>query len=119
MHRSRATNLDLTSSRDGWPSSMRMVPSGLASVGVSRRSTASSRCSANMLQARRGYRFRLQRPGTTSMPIWPRAFPQLLAHLAHVRSISRFGVNVVVNEETLPDLDNIARVAADAGACEL
>ena len=43
----------------------------------------------------------------------------LLARLKHVRSISRFGVNVVINERTLPDLDEAATVAADAGACEL
>lgn len=48
-----------------------------------------------------------------------RSFPGFIAHLAHVRTISRFGVNVVVNDRTLPELDEVARVAADAGACEL
>jgi MoaA/NifB/PqqE/SkfB family radical SAM enzyme len=48
-----------------------------------------------------------------------RSFGKLLAHLEHVRSVSRFGVNVVINERTLPDLSEIAAVAAGAGACEL
>lgn len=48
-----------------------------------------------------------------------RSFPALLTHLKQVRSISRFGVNIVVNERTLPDLDEVAIVAVDAGACEL
>lgn len=48
-----------------------------------------------------------------------RSFAAFLTHLKHVRSISRFGVNVVINERTLPDLDEVAIVAADAGACEL
>lgn len=36
-----------------------------------------------------------------------------------MRSISRFGANVVVTDHTLPELDEVARVSADAGACEL
>jgi hypothetical protein len=48
-----------------------------------------------------------------------RSFAGLLARLCQVRSISRFGVNVVVNDHTLPDLVEVARVSADAGACEL
>ncbi len=48
-----------------------------------------------------------------------RPFPALLARLKHVRSISDFGVNIVINERTLPDLAEVAIVAADAGACEL
>jgi pyruvate-formate lyase-activating enzyme len=57
--------------------------------------------------------------GATYELIRRRPFPALLARLKHVRSISDFGVNVVINERTLPDLDEVARVAADAGACEL
>ncbi|MBI2571106.1 MAG: radical SAM protein [Candidatus Schekmanbacteria bacterium] len=57
--------------------------------------------------------------GATYESIRRRSFPELLARLKHVRSISRFGVNVVINERTLPDLDEAAVVAADAGACEL
>lgn len=48
-----------------------------------------------------------------------RPFPEFLARLEHVRAISRFGVNVVINERTLPELDDVARIAADAGGCEL
>jgi hypothetical protein len=36
-----------------------------------------------------------------------------------VRSISRFGINFLVNADTLPDLDAAASIAADAGASEL
>lgn len=57
--------------------------------------------------------------GATYESIRRRPFSELLARLKHVRSISRFGVNVVINERTLPDLDDAAIVAADAGACEL
>lgn len=57
--------------------------------------------------------------GGTYESIRRRSFPDLLGRLEQVRTISRFGVNVVVNERTLPDLDDVARVACDAGACEL
>jgi MoaA/NifB/PqqE/SkfB family radical SAM enzyme len=57
--------------------------------------------------------------GATYESIRRRSFPELIARLENVRAISPFGVNVVVNGRTLPDLDGVARVAADAGACEL
>lgn len=57
--------------------------------------------------------------GATYESIRRRSFSALLAHLKYVQSISPFGVNVVINERTLPDLDEAAIVAADAGACEL
>jgi MoaA/NifB/PqqE/SkfB family radical SAM enzyme len=57
--------------------------------------------------------------GTTYESIRRRSFSKLLGCLAHVRAVSRFGVNVVVNERTLPELDEVVRIAADAGACEL
>lgn len=57
--------------------------------------------------------------GATYESIRRRSFAELLVRLRDVRSISRFGVNVVVNEHTLPELDEVARVSADAGACEL
>lgn len=57
--------------------------------------------------------------GVTYESIRKRSFPELIASLDNVRAISRFGVNVVINERTLPDLDEVARIAAGAGACEL
>ena len=57
--------------------------------------------------------------GATYESIRRRPFPSLLERLKQVRSISSFGVNVVINKRTLPDLDETATVAADAGACEL
>lgn len=57
--------------------------------------------------------------GTTYESIRRRSFRELLARLEHVRFISSFGVNVVVNERTLSELDDVAVIAADAGACEL
>lgn len=57
--------------------------------------------------------------GATYESIRRRSFTALVARLENIRSISRFGVNVVINESTLPDLNDVALVAADAGACEL
>lgn len=57
--------------------------------------------------------------GATYESIRRRSFPELIARLENVRAISRFGVNVLVNERTLLELDDVALVAADAGACEL
>ena len=57
--------------------------------------------------------------GATYESIRRRSFSELLARLEHIQSISRFGINVVVNERTLPDLGETATLAADAGACEL
>jgi MoaA/NifB/PqqE/SkfB family radical SAM enzyme len=57
--------------------------------------------------------------GATYEAVRRRSFPELLDRLEHVRAISRFGVNVVINERTLPDLNDVARLAADSGACEL
>jgi MoaA/NifB/PqqE/SkfB family radical SAM enzyme len=57
--------------------------------------------------------------GATYESIRRRSFPELIASLNNIRTISRFGVNVVINERTLPDLDEVARIAADVGACEL
>jgi MoaA/NifB/PqqE/SkfB family radical SAM enzyme len=57
--------------------------------------------------------------GATYESIRRRSFPELLARLKLVRSISRFGINVVINDRTLPDLNEAAVVAADAGGCEL
>lgn len=57
--------------------------------------------------------------GATYESIRRRPFSELLTRLEHIRHISRFGINVVVNERTLSNLDDVARAAADAGACEL
>ena len=57
--------------------------------------------------------------GQTYESIRRRSFRDLQARMKLVRTISRFGINIVVNERTLPDLDESAAVAADAGACEL
>ncbi|WP_334191177.1 radical SAM protein (plasmid) [Synechococcus elongatus PCC 11801] len=57
--------------------------------------------------------------GTTYESIRRRSFAELLERLKDVRSISRFGVNVVVNDRTLPELDDVARISADTGASEL
>jgi pyruvate-formate lyase-activating enzyme len=48
-----------------------------------------------------------------------RSFHELQARLKFVRSISRFGINIVVNERTLPELDQAAAVAVDHGASEI
>ncbi len=46
--------------------------------------------------------------GATYEAVRRRSFPELLDRLEHVRAISRFDVNVVINERTLPDLDDVA-----------
>jgi pyruvate-formate lyase-activating enzyme len=56
--------------------------------------------------------------GATYEAIRRRSFRDLQAHIKLVRSISRFGINIVVNALTLPDIDNAAKLAADLGACE-
>ena len=56
--------------------------------------------------------------GATYEAIRRRSYRELQARMKLVRSISRFGINIVVNELTLPDLDEAAAVAADVGACE-
>ena len=48
-----------------------------------------------------------------------RSFADLLGRLKIIQGVSRFGVNVVVNERTLAELDTVAEVAADYGAVEL
>ncbi|MEE9386190.1 MAG: radical SAM protein [Nannocystaceae bacterium] len=57
--------------------------------------------------------------GDTYESIRRRPFRELRASLKLIAGISRFGINIVVNERTLPDLDKSAAVAADSGACEL
>lgn len=57
--------------------------------------------------------------GTTYESIRRRSFPALLGCLKHIRTISNFGINVVINESTMLNLDEVAIVAADAGASEL
>lgn len=57
--------------------------------------------------------------GDTYQHIRRRSFAELITRLDNVRAICRFGINVVINERTLPDLDRVAQIAADNGACEL
>lgn len=56
--------------------------------------------------------------GATYESIRRRAFRELKGRLKLVRSIARFGINIVVNDRTVPELDEAAAVAADVGACE-
>jgi MoaA/NifB/PqqE/SkfB family radical SAM enzyme len=57
--------------------------------------------------------------GHTYESIRRRSFHDLLARMKLVRTVASFGVNFVVNERTLPDLDEAAAIAADLGSCEL
>src|SRR5947207_6073612 len=54
--------------------------------------------------------------GPTYEAIRGRPFDAFLRCLGVVRTLSRFGLNYVVNRRTLPDLDAAVGVAADAGA---
>lgn len=57
--------------------------------------------------------------GTTYEAIRRRPFSELLARMEHIRSVANFGINTVVNHYTLLELDDVARVAMNVGACEL
>lgn len=57
--------------------------------------------------------------GDTYESIRRRSFPALKDRLKLIRGISNFGINIVLNERTMPQLDEAAAVAADAGATEL
>lgn len=57
--------------------------------------------------------------GHTYESIRRRSFQDLLARMKLVRTIASFGVNFIVNEHTLPDLDEAVAVVADLGGCEL
>jgi MoaA/NifB/PqqE/SkfB family radical SAM enzyme len=57
--------------------------------------------------------------GDTYESIRRRSFPGLQARMKIVRDISCFGINIIVNERTMPELDEAATVAADSGATEL
>ncbi len=48
-----------------------------------------------------------------------RSFVALLSRLKVIRGVAQFGVNVVVNERTIAELNEVAEVAADFGAVEL
>ena len=48
-----------------------------------------------------------------------RSLAALRGRLKVIQGISQFGVNVVVNERTVGELDEVAEVAADSGAAEL
>ena len=48
-----------------------------------------------------------------------RSFAALLNRLKVIQGVSQFGVNVVINERTLGELDEVAEIAADFGAVEL
>jgi len=48
-----------------------------------------------------------------------RSFAALLSRLKVIQGVSKFGVNVVVNERTIGELDEVVEVAADFGAVEL
>ena len=48
-----------------------------------------------------------------------RSFPLLLERIKMARSLSQFGINIVINADTIPCIDAVAVLAADLGACEM
>ena len=48
-----------------------------------------------------------------------RSFHNLLARMKLIRTIASFGINFVVNEHTLPELDEAVTIASDLGCSEL
>ena len=57
--------------------------------------------------------------GETYTRIRNRPFTALIEKLTLVRRVSPFGVNYVVNADTIDDLDSAAKVAFDCGAVEM
>ena len=57
--------------------------------------------------------------GSTYERTCNRSFDALLRRLDAVRNVLPFGINYLVNEETLPELDAVVGVATRAGASEL
>nr|WP_240929307.1 radical SAM protein [Streptomyces coryli] len=57
--------------------------------------------------------------GTTYEKLRNRSFAVLVQRLAQIGEAFRFGINCVVNDSTLADLDRVADLAASTGAAEL
>lgn len=57
--------------------------------------------------------------GKTYQQFRGRGFSEFRARLECVRTVAPFGINYVVNDQTLPDLNAACEVAAEAGAVEL
>lgn len=57
--------------------------------------------------------------GSTYEAVRRRPFAALKKRLDLIRSICPFGINIVVNEQTLDDLNGVAAIAEDYGASEL
>ena len=57
--------------------------------------------------------------GNTYEALRGRPFQLLLARFAAIKSIALFGINYLINQRTLPDLSEAARIAAREGASEL
>lgn len=57
--------------------------------------------------------------GETYERLRRRPFESLVDAIGRVRELAPFGINYVVNEDTLPDLDQAADFAASVGAAEL
>ncbi len=57
--------------------------------------------------------------GATYERLRRRPFPAVLAAATLLRSVAPIGVNAVVNADTIGELDDLAKFAADVGASEL
>jgi sulfatase maturation enzyme AslB (radical SAM superfamily) len=56
--------------------------------------------------------------GTTYEALRGKSFDSLCHHLKTVRALAKFGINFVVNRQTITDLEAAANLATEAGACE-
>lgn len=56
--------------------------------------------------------------GSTYETLRGRSFDAFCSHLKYVRSIAPFGINYLVNSQTLSDLDDAIKFANDVGAAE-
>lgn len=57
--------------------------------------------------------------GETYERIRKRSFDHLLTSFKYIRSISPFGINVVINDQTIQELDEVVQVGLSVGASEL
>jgi MoaA/NifB/PqqE/SkfB family radical SAM enzyme len=89
-------------------------------VGVT---THGHRFDAELAERLRGHlhfiRVSVDGVGPTYERLRGRSFADLVHHLETIASVASFGLNVVVNEETVTDLDGVYELAASKGASEI
>jgi MoaA/NifB/PqqE/SkfB family radical SAM enzyme len=106
----------------GWFAELCREVAGQTELAVSF-TTHGHRLSDDLLDALAGsvhmVRVSVDGVGRTYERLRGRSYPAVLERLVGVRNIAPFGINAVVNDDTIAELDALAELAALAGACEL